>query len=212
MGVPAQVTRNLQDVRGRRYGEILMVKNGDEGLFAEVYNTYTLNDCPQELWDDLDLTAIARAEGALAAVANGPRYWLVDSIEKSGPPPPDGREFGGILMARAAVLNLGSAGFDPSPYNARRVARSATFSFAADSMIHELTAPDGAVYVMQSWCTAVDTGLTEPDLVTLGERLLVPDGWAFRCRRLAEPLHVMTTTADALVLQDELRNSYCLVP
>ena len=91
------------------------------------------------------------------------------------------------------------------------MARASTFSFAADTTVHELTGPDGAVYVMQSWCTAVDTGLTEPDLVTLGERLLVPDGWTFRCRRLPERLDVMTATDDAVVLQDELRNSYCLV-
>jgi hypothetical protein len=210
MTTPSQVTRTLQDVHGQRYGEMLIVKNGDEGLFAEVYNSYTLNDCPQDLWDKLDLPAIAASEGALAAITNGPRYWLVDSIEKSGPQTPEVRDFGGILMTRAAILNLGSASFDPSPYNQRRVARTAMFLFAAGSTVHELTDDDGAAYVMQSWCTSVDPGLTEPDLVTLGERLGVPQGWAYRSRRLDEPLPVMTTTEDAVVLQDELRNSYCL--
>lgn len=123
MATPSQVTRTLQDVRGHRYGEILVVTSTDDGLVADVYNSYTLNDCPQELWDALDPAAIARSEGALAAVVNGPRYWLVDSIEKSGPPSPDVRDFGGILMARAATLNLGAAGFDPSPYNGRRITR-----------------------------------------------------------------------------------------
>ncbi len=211
MATPSQVTRTLQDVRGHRYGEILVVTSTDDGLVADVYNSYTLNDCPQELWDALDPAAIARSEGALAAVVNGPRYWLVDSIEKSGPPSPDVRDFGGILMARAATLNLGAAGFDPSPYNGRRVARAAMFSFHADSLVYELTDPDGAVHVMQSWCTAVDTGLSETDLTALGERLSLPQGWAYGCRRLEEPLHVMTTTEDAVVLQDELKNSYCLV-
>jgi hypothetical protein len=210
MTAPSQVTRTLKDVRGQRYGEILVVKSGDEGLFAEVYNSFTLNDCPQELWDDLDLAAIAEAEGALAAVANGPRYWLVDTIEKSGPPTPDVHDFGGILMARAAIVNLGVAGFDPSPYNGRRVARTALFSFDAASVVYELTGPDGAAYVMQSWCTSVDPKLTEPDLVSLGKRLDVPDGWTYRSRRLDEPLHVMTATEDAVVLQDDLKNSYCL--
>jgi hypothetical protein len=210
MTAPSQVTRTLKDVRGQRYGEILVVKSGDEGLFAEVYNSFTLNECPQELWDDLDLAGIAQAEGALAAVANGPRYWLVDTIEKSGPPTPDVHDFGGILMARAAVVNLGSAGFDPSPYNGRRVARTALFSFDADSVVYELTGPDGDVYVMQSWCTSVDPGLSEPDLVSLGKRLDVPGGWTYRSRRLDDALHVMTATEDAVVLQDELKNSYCL--
>jgi hypothetical protein len=210
MTTPTQVTRTLPDVRGQRYGEMLLVKSGDDGLYAEVYNSYTLNDCPQDLWDRLDLAAIAAAEGALVAVANGPRYWLVDSIEKSGPATPDVHDFGGILMTRAAILNLGTAGFDPSPYNERRVARTAMFLFAAGSPVYELTNPDGAVYVMQSWCTSVDGTLTESDLPTLGERIAAPAGWTYGSRRLAEPLHVMTATEDAVVLQDELKNSYCL--
>jgi hypothetical protein len=204
------VRRTLAEVHGQRYGEILMVKSGDDGLIAEVYNSYTLNDCPQELWDALDLAAIAQTEGALIAIANGPRYWLVDTIEKSGPPVPKVHDFGGILMARAAILNLGTAGIDPSPYNERRVARTAQFSFAAGSVVYELTNHDGAVYVMQSWCTAVDATLVEDDLATLGDRLVLPDGWAYGSRRLEAPLHVMTTTVDAVVLQDDLRNSYCL--
>jgi len=204
------VTRTLTEVRGQRYGEMLLVKTGDDGLRAEVFNSYTLNDCPQELWDGLDLAAIAQAEGALVAVANGPRYWLVDSIEKSGPPVPDIHDFGGILMTRAAILHLGTAGIDPSPYNERRVARTAQFSFAAGSAVYELINGDGAVYVMQSWCTGVDSTLVEDDLSTLGKRLALPAGWAYRSRHLTAPLDVMTTTVDAVVLQDDLRNSYCL--
>jgi hypothetical protein len=207
---PNQVTRKLEKLRGKRYGEILVVKNGDNGLFAEVYNSFTLNDCPQDLWDKLDLTAIALAEGGMAAVANGPRYWLVDSIEKVGPSTPDVHDFGGILVARAAILNLGSD-FNPSPYKGRRVARTAMFGFDAGSTVYELTDPDGAVYVMQSWCVSVEPALAEPDLVGLGERLEVPGGWVYRSRQLGEALHVMTTTEDAVVLQDELKNSYCLV-
>jgi hypothetical protein len=209
MTAPTQVTRMLKEVRGRRYGEILLVKAVDGGLSAEVYNSYTLNECPQDLWEALDLAAIAKSEGVLAAVANGPRYWLVDSIEKTGSLTPDVRDFGGILMTRAATLNLGT-GFDPSPYNPRRVARTAMFSFDAGSMVYELTDPGGAVYVMQSWCTSVDPELTESDLLTLGEALKVPAGWVYQCRRLADPLHVLTTTEDAVVLQDEWKNSYCL--
>jgi hypothetical protein len=210
MTAPTQVTRTLEDVRGHRYGEIFLVKNGDDGLVAEVFNSYTLNECPQELWDSLDLPGIAASEGALMAVANGPRYWLVDAIEKSGPAIPDVRDFGGISMTRAAVLNLGIR-FDPSPYIGRRVARAAVFSFAAGSLVFELVDPDGVAYVMQSWCTSIDSGLTEGALMTLGHRLEMPGGWFFRSRRLDEALPVMTASDDAVVLQDEFRNSYCLV-
>ena len=206
-----QVTRILKDLRGKRYGEILVVKSGEEGLTAEVYNSFSLNDCPQDLWDKLDLAAIAQEEGALAAVANGPRYWLVDGIEKVGPEVREVHDFGGILMARAATLHLGTAGFDPSPYNERRVARTALFSFEAGSVIFELTDQNGSVYVMQSWCVSVDAGLSESDLQDLGTRLDLPDGWTYASRKLDETLQVMTTTKEAVVLQDDLKNSYCLI-
>jgi hypothetical protein len=210
MTSPGQVTRTLTDLRGKRYGEVFLVRGGEEGLTAEVFNSFSLNDCPQDLWDKLDLAAIAEAEGALVAMANGPRYWLVDGIEKVGPEVPEVHDFGGILMARAAILHLGTAGFDPSPYNERRVARTAMFSFDAGSVVFELTDPKGSVYVMQSWCISVDPDLSEPDLADLGTRLDLPEGWAFSSRKLDETLQVMTTTTEAVVLQDDLKNSYCL--
>jgi hypothetical protein len=208
MTAPSQVTRKLENLRGKRYGEVFLVKSGDNGLYAEVYNSFTLNECPQDLWDKLDFAAIALSEEALMAAANGPRYWLVDSIEKVGPETPDVHDFGGILMARAAILELGD-GFDPSPYTGRRVARTATFNFASGSTVYELTDPAGTAYVMQSWCISVDPGLTEADLANLGDRLEMPEGWTYGCRKLGKPLQVMTATEDAVVLQDDLKNSYC---
>ena len=209
MTTPSDTVRTLTDVRGDRYGEIFLVRHDGGALHAEVYNSYTHNHCPQDLWDALDLVGIAASEGALVAVANGPRYWTVDAIEKWGPAVPQLRTFGGITMARAATLDLGTS-FDPSPYKVRRVARAATFSFAAGSSVHELIDPEGHTYVMQSWCTAVDPALTAGDLAALGSRLSLPEGWLYRGRRLDDTLQVLTATDDAVVLQDELRNSYCL--
>jgi hypothetical protein len=209
MTAPSPTVRVLQGVHGHRYGEIFLVRQTDAGLRADVYNSYTLGDCPQDLWEALDLAAIAADEGVLLALPNGPRYWLVDTIEKWGPPSPDLRAFGGIPMTKAATLDLGPS-FDPSPYIERRVARAATFSFSAGSTVYELTHPGGSTYVMQSWCTSIDPVLTEGDLETLGERLSLPEGWSYGLRRLDETLKVMTATEDAVVVQDELRNSYCL--
>ena len=61
------------DVYGKRYGEVLLVRMGASGPEATVYNTFPLNDCPAELWDALDAAAIARDNGAAAALLNGPR-------------------------------------------------------------------------------------------------------------------------------------------
>ena len=41
----------IEDVFGKRYGEVLLVRIADSGPEATVYNTFPLNDCPAELWD-----------------------------------------------------------------------------------------------------------------------------------------------------------------
>jgi hypothetical protein len=64
------------DVFDKRYGEVLLVTAGETGPEASVYNSFPLNDCPAELWDKLDADAIAKENGAIAALLNGPRHWL----------------------------------------------------------------------------------------------------------------------------------------
>jgi hypothetical protein len=204
-----QTTKILEGVHGQRYGEMLLVKQLESGLVAEVYNSFTLNDCPEALWRTLDPAAIAQGEGALIAVPNGPRYWLMDVIEKISPGVPNIHEFGGIAMNRAAVLDL-SGGVDPTPYLERRVARTAVFTFAARRTVYELSAPNGSRYVMQSWCTAIDESLAEADLPSLATRLSLPEGWTYSSRELTMPLAINTSTEDAVVIQDDLRNSYSL--
>lgn len=64
----------------KRYGWVLLVRASESGPEATVYNTFPLNDCPAELWDKLDATAIATENDAVAALLNGPRYWLMSGI------------------------------------------------------------------------------------------------------------------------------------
>lgn len=37
------------DVFGQRYGEVLLLRSGESGLQATVYNSFPLNDCPTSL-------------------------------------------------------------------------------------------------------------------------------------------------------------------
>ena len=97
MGRETMVERS-GDVFGERYGEVLLVRVGESGPAATVYNSFPLNDCPAELWDALDADAIAKANGAVAALLNGPRYWLMSQIEKRAGEPQPTRSFGGIAM------------------------------------------------------------------------------------------------------------------
>ena len=70
------MAEQTDDFFGKRYGEVLLVAVGESGPEAAVYNTFPLNDCPAQLWDKLDAEVLAKENGAVAALLNGPRYWL----------------------------------------------------------------------------------------------------------------------------------------
>lgn len=195
-------------VFGKRYGEVLLVHNGKSGPEATVYNTFPLNDCPAELWQKLDPQAIAAENGAMAALLNGPRYWLMDSIGKSGRDALERKAFGNIEMLRQATVVLAS--MNPSPYSVNRVNRKAVFIFDAGREVYELIDPEGQHWVMQTFSQTVDPSLSQSDLPGLAKRLSLPTGWTFQPRRLASALRIDTTTQDACVTQDDLANSYSL--
>ena len=196
------------DVFGRRYGEVLLVRMGESGPQAAVYNSFPLNDCPAQLWDRLDAEAIAKEHGAVAALLNGPRYWLMSGIEKHAAGPQETATFGGIDMIQQAVVQLSS--MNPAPYGINKVDRKAIFIFATGRPVFELVDPDGQRWVMQSWSQTVDKNLTLDDLPGLASRLHLPQGWSYQTRTLSSPLRVDTTKRDAHVTQDDLANSYSL--
>ena len=196
------------DVFGKRYGEVLLVRMGDSGPEAEVYNTFPLNDCPAELWDVLDAKTLAEEHGVAAALLNGPRYWLMSGVEKVAGADQETACFGGIDMIRQATVKLSS--MNPAPYSVNVVDRRARFTFDAGRPVFELLDPDGRRWVMQTWSQTVDKTLTLEDLPGLGSRLALPDGWRFQTRTLSSPLVVDTTARDAHVLGDDFANSYSL--
>ena len=196
------------DVFGKRYGEILLVRMSESGPEATVYNSFPLNDCPAELWDALDAAALAKENGAAAALLNGPRYWLMSGIAKKPGSPQPTKTFGGIEMIEQATVQMASN--NPTPYNVNTVDRKAVLTFDAGRPVFELVDADGRRAVMQSYSQIVDKALALSDLAGLGARLALPAGWRYETRTLSEPLVVDTTGRAAQVLQDELSNSYSL--
>ncbi|MFN8027158.1 MAG: hypothetical protein U0W40_12610 [Acidimicrobiia bacterium] len=196
---------------GGRYCEILLVHpgaaDGVAGIVADVYNTYSLNDCPEAPWSALDMKAVAAAQQVPVALRNGPRFWLMDRIDKEPLADKVITDFGGVEMIKLATVGLGSA-VNPAPYSVHEVDRRTRFTFAKGRRVHELVAPDGTTYVMQTWSQQIDPTLSESDLASLGDRLQLPEGWTYRTRKLKAPLRVVTLDAPAHVLQDELMNSY----
>jgi hypothetical protein len=185
------------------------VTPGEAGPQATVYNSYPLNDCPAELWSALDAQAIATENGAATVLLNGPRYWLMNSIEKATQGPRMIKNFGGIDMLLQATVLL--TAMNPAPYTANQVNRHTIFTFDAGERIYELQDPAFRRWVMQTWSQIVDPELSRADLPQLGERLDLPEGWTYQTRVLESPLRIDSATHAALVLQDDLTNSYSLI-
>ena len=206
----AKVLTTKSDLRGKRYCEVLLLHPAPAGITADVYNTFPLNDCPDAQWKAEDGAAIKADTSSLLALLNGPRYWLMDGIEKQQSGPEVRKSFGGMEMIQRATVLVGNPVDAAKPYVLNHVDRATVFSFDAGRNVYELTAPDGSKFVMQSWSQQVVPTLSEADLFGLASQLQLPAGWTYGARRLTAPLRVVTTKTTATVVQDDLKNTYSM--
>ena len=207
--VTSTTTQTATHLVGKRYCEVLLVHQGSDGLYADVYNSYPLNSCPADQWAALDAAAIAKDHAALFAELNGPRFWLMDSIRKVRTSAQQVATFGGIAMILEATVQIGpNIVAAQAPYTPHTVNRQAAFTFDAGRQVYELVASDGTVWIMQTYSQFKDPTLAESDLPGLASRLTLPAGWSYRVRTLDSPLVVATASTSAHVRQDNLQNSY----
>jgi hypothetical protein len=206
----AEPQRNrIEGLRGVRYGEVLLLSTDGTTYTAEVWNTMGLNDCPPELFAELDAFAIASEHGAQLAVLNGPRHWALDAIEASMRASAPTAKFGSLEMFLAATIDFGEAPPTPGGYVERRVARDTVFEWSAGTPLHEIQAPDGRTYVLQALSHAVDDSQTLESLPSLVDTLELPSGWTFSTRAQGVALRLLSDADGiATVLQDELANTY----
>lgn len=198
------------NMHGLRYCEIVPTYRSGLNISVEVYVTSGHNECPVDVWDAIDVNAIAEEYGAFSVKKNGPRYWVINEAHAHGITG-QGRtvEFDGMEMRKAAEIKtsfLDVIGRGDS-YFESEVQRTTTFVYYADTMVYELTSPEGEAYRMQSFSQIVDPILTLDDLRNLGDRLALPDGWQFEARVLTEESR-LDTDGLATVIQDELENTY----
>ncbi len=197
-----------EGLRNVRYGEVRLLREEDGACRAEVWNTRGMNDCPQAEWEALDATAIAEERGALLALLNGPRFWVLDSIRSNIRAQAPETTFGGLGMFRAAVIDFGTEPPVLGSYIDRSIVRDTVFGFAEGSEVYELVTPAGSRYVMQAYSQIIDKTLSIEDLPGLGARIQPPEGWSYIVRRLTCDLAVLSTDGVATVIQDELQNTY----
>ena len=174
-----------------------------------VWNTIGLNRCPAAKWEAIDAAALAAERGAGLVVLNGPRHFLMDTATAR-----IGRTetFGGIEMRKVATIPIRTAAeLARTPYTERTIERDNTWTWNRGRRVYELLAPDGSNYVMQSYAQILDPGQTIGDLRSLGARLELPRGWAFRTRRLKRDL-TLRANGEATIVQDDLQNTYQRLP
>lgn len=195
------------DFRDYRYCELLFTFEHDTKTTTEVYATIGFNDCPTEDWLAINAEELMDTYGAVDVKANGPRFWLLNKIKRG-----EGdvgyekvATFGNIQMNLAAQIDGPLE--EAESYKEHTIKRWTIFKFKKNNRIYKLINPAGEVYVMQSYTTMVKSDLTIDDLETLDQVLDVPDGWRFESEVLEEELE-LTSDGDAVVIQDELENSY----
>ncbi len=184
---------------------------------TEVWGTPGVDSCEDDAWNAIDIDATMAEFGASSIIVNGPRYFVVDGTADTTPAGGGGagvaaggaaetRNFGEVAMRLLATV--ADDGAESASYVPELVVRTTTWTYNAGTEIYELTDPDGNVYVMQSYALIHDPDLQASDLATLGSRLDLPDGWTYAARVLDDDLQLGLTPDGALVLQDELANSY----
>lgn len=77
-----------------RYCELLFVNAAKpRGFKADTWNTLRLGRCPVAWWHSLDAAHLAKQNGALLVLLNGPRFFVMDRASITDPGPV--RSFGG---------------------------------------------------------------------------------------------------------------------
>ena len=197
-------------MRAKRYCEVLLLGPSTEGVSATVWNSFPMGDCPEDQWRELDGAAIALERGSAFALLNGPRYWLMDAVERDVSDVIS-TTYGRIDMNQYATITINDPSSLGQRYTPQTVDRQSTFIFRAGRTVYQLRTDDGRLFVMQSWSQQVDPTLVEEGLASLADRLSLPPGWTYEPVTLTADLVIGASAQPAQVLQDELSNSYSLV-
>jgi hypothetical protein len=201
---------HMQDMRGYRFCEVgLITGTSQDNAIANIWNTTGACDPTPEQFDALDADTIARENGALRAWLNPVRRWMSDRLDvrEAG----DDRTFGGITGTWTGVVGAATLmqATVQGSYFPSYIYRDNTFTFNTGSEVYVLRAPDGEVFVMQSFTRHWDPTLSDDNLAHLSRRIDLPGGWGFRAEMLNQDLEVSSNPDNlAHVLQDNLHNVY----
>lgn len=205
--------------------QIHMTKQGDNFVFCEValitgtskenaiadfYNSTGTDICTPERFAGLDEKKIKDESGARSVFLNPSRTWMFDKFDVYE----DGieRTFGGIKMTWMGVVPVEQLekGVTMGHYVPGYIFRDNQYTFNKGTEVYLLDAPDGEVFVMQSFTNFVQKEVDINHVKDLGRLLKMPPGWKFRAVVLDRELLVNQKRTNNLahVFQDDLKNAY----
>ncbi len=197
--------QNYTNTRNLKYCEMFLFFN-DNSTF-DVYNS-TDWDCPDDVWEGMDLDATAADNGADKAQQNGPQYWMCDELSLYGSAPMD---IGGVQMRYGVTFNQSVLGGDSGGYyTVFSPQKNQYMKYAAGKETYELVDADGNVYALQGR----KNDISMEDLQNLGDKMTqLPAGWAYRTRVLTEDVEVnMSPDKQNPSVTDEFDQTYVQIP
>jgi hypothetical protein len=177
---------------------------------ADFYNSTGTDICTPERFAGLDKGKIIKETGSREAFLNPSRTWMFDKFDvyENGAE----RIFGGIKMTWMGVVPVEELekGVTKGHYVPGYIYRNSQYTYNKGREIYLLDAPDGEVFVMQSFTNAVQKEVDINHIKDLGRLLHLPPGWKFRSVVLDRELLVNQKRTNNLahVFQDDLKNAY----
>jgi hypothetical protein len=191
--------------RDMRYCEILVVtKDG-----VDVYNTTGVSDCPEQVWNTLDVEKVKAQFSAAAVQKNGPHFWLMDTNTFSAGEKVALAGIEARWVARLDPSILGSGAPGSKPYTVFTPKKTQKMVYFKGKPVFELVDPEGNAYVLQ----AREEKFPIDSLATLGDKMTLPAGWKYRSRVLTEDLVLDLGPGDTIyAVGDEFHQYYTRPP
>lgn len=203
------------------------VANGE--ITEHVFNTLGFNTCPASQFDTITEQNVidaynaqypptGGAAAATSATINGRRHWVMTTIQSTGgvTGSTDTLTVNGMQLGLKAVLQVpqGSSTIGEVPYQVNTVQRDTVYVFRRGRPIYEVIAPNGQVFVMQSYTDAMDSSISLKKLSNVAymrNKNQFPKGWRYRTRTLKKDL-TLTASGSTQIVNDYLRNTYQVNP
>ncbi len=202
---------HLTDMRGYVFCEVALITGTTKSnAIADFYNSTGAGNCTPEAFAALNEEQIKKETDSRAVFLNPSRHWMFDQfwVYEAG----DDRTFGAAKFTWMGVVPVEELekGVTKGHYVPGYIFRNNQYKWNKGSEIYLLDAPDGEVFVMQSFTNFVQKDVTIDNIRDLGSKLHMPPGWKFRSVVLDRDLVVNQERTNHLahVFQDDLKDAY----